>query len=368
MAGDLRRGQRLLPVGPRKRQPAPARRAKSSRWPPSAPGASPGSTCSSFDGGLPRGPAGSRRAPAWRCSRAPVALQRTGRPDGRPAGAGDLRDRHPRRACGSTTPVGAMYVEYTYAPGDRILNGFIQALVGLYEYTAITKDPLGLRCSKRATPSARGVPTTTPARWSLYDQFGESDLNYHELLAEFLQQPLRTHGRDSPADPPAPNAANPRARPPRRRRPPAERPAPRAAPPPRRGALDRGPRRRGRPSQPMRGRSGRLHRRAALQRRSEDPPVIALLSSTLRARHPCGRAISLSKIAIVELRVQQVRARGVANRATVEEAVRGCCGLRPPAAAPSRSRSPLPTSRATSPPPAARSRQPALAGGGRYLD
>src|SRR6185312_11101311 len=39
------------------------------------------------------------------------------------------------------TAAGALYAEYTYAPSDRILNGFIQALVGLYEYTAITKDP-----------------------------------------------------------------------------------------------------------------------------------------------------------------------------------------------------------------------------------
>src|SRR5439155_1397415 len=47
---------------------------------------------------------------------------------------------------------GVHFAEYTYAPGDRILNGFIQALVGLYDYTAITKDPAGLRCSRPATP------------------------------------------------------------------------------------------------------------------------------------------------------------------------------------------------------------------------
>ena len=27
----------------------------------------------------------------------------------------------------------------------------------------------------------------TRARWSMYDQFAESNLNYHELLTEFLQ-------------------------------------------------------------------------------------------------------------------------------------------------------------------------------------
>ena len=40
-------------------------------------------------------------------------------------------------------PAGTLYAEYTYAPTDRILNGFIQALNGLYEYAKLTGDPLG---------------------------------------------------------------------------------------------------------------------------------------------------------------------------------------------------------------------------------
>jgi len=87
-----------------------------------------------------------------------------------------------------STPVGALYAEYTYAPSDRILNGFIQALVGLYEYTSITKDPLGLSLFDAGDAEARAiVPYYDTGAWSLYDQFGESDLNYHELLTEFLQ-------------------------------------------------------------------------------------------------------------------------------------------------------------------------------------
>jgi hypothetical protein len=86
------------------------------------------------------------------------------------------------------TPAGAIYAEYTYAPSDRILNGFIQALVGLYEYTYITQDPLGLQLFEAGDAEARGlVPHYDTGAWSLYDQFGESDLNYHELLAEFLK-------------------------------------------------------------------------------------------------------------------------------------------------------------------------------------
>jgi hypothetical protein len=86
------------------------------------------------------------------------------------------------------TPVGAMYAEYTYAPSDRILNGFIQSLVGLYDYTSITKDPLGLALFEAGDAEARAiVPLYDTGAWSMYDQFGESDLNYHELLTEFLQ-------------------------------------------------------------------------------------------------------------------------------------------------------------------------------------
>ncbi len=86
------------------------------------------------------------------------------------------------------TPAGALYAEYTYAPSDRILNGFIQALVGLYDYTSITKDPLGLALFEAGDAEARAiVPAYDTGAWSLYDQLGESNLNYHELLTEFLE-------------------------------------------------------------------------------------------------------------------------------------------------------------------------------------
>ena len=87
-----------------------------------------------------------------------------------------------------TTALGAHYAEYSYAPGDRILNGFIQALVGLYDYTSISHDPLGLALFRAGDAEARAeVPRYDTGAWSMYDQFGESSLGYHELLTEFLQ-------------------------------------------------------------------------------------------------------------------------------------------------------------------------------------
>jgi D-glucuronyl C5-epimerase C-terminus len=86
------------------------------------------------------------------------------------------------------TRAGAEYAEYTYAPGDRILNGFIQALVGLYDYTSITKDPFGLKLFEAGDAEARAeVPHYDTGKWSMYDQYTLSDVSYHELLTEFLQ-------------------------------------------------------------------------------------------------------------------------------------------------------------------------------------
>jgi D-glucuronyl C5-epimerase C-terminus len=82
----------------------------------------------------------------------------------------------------------ALYAQYSFAPSDRILNGFIQSLVGLYDYTSITKDPLGLALFQAGDAEARAlVPHYDTGAWSMYDQHGESTLNYHELLTEFLQ-------------------------------------------------------------------------------------------------------------------------------------------------------------------------------------
>ncbi|HET9469581.1 MAG TPA: D-glucuronyl C5-epimerase family protein, partial [Usitatibacter sp.] len=86
------------------------------------------------------------------------------------------------------THLGAYYAQYSYAPADRILNGFIQADVGLYDYASISKDPLGLALFDAGDAQARAmVPHYDTGAWSLYDQFEESSLSYHELLTEFLK-------------------------------------------------------------------------------------------------------------------------------------------------------------------------------------
>jgi hypothetical protein len=104
------------------------------------------------------------------------------------------------------TAAGAHYLEYTYAPQERILNGFIQSLNGLYDYTKYTGDPLGQQLFEAGDAQARlEVPHYDTGAWSMYDQHSESNLNYHELLTEFLQDlcTRTTAGEPLPA-PPAP--------------------------------------------------------------------------------------------------------------------------------------------------------------------
>jgi hypothetical protein len=97
-------------------------------------------------------------------------------------------------------PAGTLYAEYTYAPTDRILNGFIQALNGLYEYAKLTGDPLGRQLFEAGDAEARAItPSYDTGGWSKYDQYTESNLNYHELLTEFLVSLCKRTSEGEPA-------------------------------------------------------------------------------------------------------------------------------------------------------------------------
>ncbi|MGP0100708.1 MAG: D-glucuronyl C5-epimerase family protein [Solirubrobacteraceae bacterium] len=214
------------------------------------------------------------------------------------------------------TPAGAMYAEYTYAPSDRILNGFVQSLVGLYDYTSITKDPLGLALFEAGDAEARAiVPLYDTGAWSLYDQFGESDLNYHELLTEFLQHLCERTSKGPPlasAAPPAGSTPTPTA--PTSTTPSSNTGGASAA------AL------RGAHAAQASGPAGaqipgdQIYC-ATAQRFTADlhtPPAISLLSRTLPGGARAGLQLSLSKISTVALTVRQGSRVVWTNSATVE--------------------------------------------------
>ncbi|HXP99602.1 MAG TPA: D-glucuronyl C5-epimerase family protein, partial [Solirubrobacteraceae bacterium] len=172
------------------------------------------------------------------------------------------------------TPAGATYLEYTYAPTERILNGFIQSLVGLYEYTKLTGDPVGQQLFEAGDAEARAeTPHYDTGAWSMYDQHSESDLSYHELLAEFLEHLCEKTGKGEPLTP---------------------------------------------TTGPIPGDGIYCTTAAKFREYEKTPPVIALLTQTVGASERAGVQIKLSKVASVSMTIKLGEKTVWSNSATVE--------------------------------------------------
>src|SRR4051794_10343100 len=89
------------------------------------------------------------------------------------------------------TSDGAEYALYSFAPDLHVINGFIQALVGLYDLGRIAGDPDAQALYAEGERVARReLPTYDTGAWSLYSRGSiehESDLSYHQLLRSFLR-------------------------------------------------------------------------------------------------------------------------------------------------------------------------------------
>jgi hypothetical protein len=87
---------------------------------------------------------------------------------------------------------GAHYLQYSGLPKLFIINGFVQSLVGLYDFAALTGDATARSLFDSGDIAARKeVPTFDTGAWSLYSRGStsyESDLGYHKLLRDFLTQ------------------------------------------------------------------------------------------------------------------------------------------------------------------------------------
>jgi hypothetical protein len=86
---------------------------------------------------------------------------------------------------------GAHYAQYSFEPQLRILNGFVQSLVGLFDYSRLAADTRAQALYEQGEQRARAeVPTYDTGAWSLYSRGSverESDLGYHTLLRDFLE-------------------------------------------------------------------------------------------------------------------------------------------------------------------------------------
>jgi hypothetical protein len=88
------------------------------------------------------------------------------------------------------TDDGIHYAQYSFWPSLRIVNGFVQSLVGLYDVAQITGDPRAAKLFAEGDETARKeVPTFDTGAWSYYSRGAitrESNLSYHTLLRDFL--------------------------------------------------------------------------------------------------------------------------------------------------------------------------------------
>jgi hypothetical protein len=89
------------------------------------------------------------------------------------------------------TSDGAEYALYSFDPDLHVINGFVQALVGLYDLGKIAGDTDAQALYVEGERVARRtLPTFDTGAWSLYSRGSsehESDLSYHQLLRSFLR-------------------------------------------------------------------------------------------------------------------------------------------------------------------------------------
>ena len=89
------------------------------------------------------------------------------------------------------TADGAEYALYSFAPNLHVINGFVQALVGLYDLGKLAGDPDAQALYAEGERVARReLPSYDTGAWSLYSRGSsehESDLSYHQLLRSFLR-------------------------------------------------------------------------------------------------------------------------------------------------------------------------------------
>ena len=105
--------------------------------------------------------------------------------DGPPVGV-SVRTRRGRR-----------YLLYSFAPerNVEVINGFLETLIGLFDFAKVTGSPEGWRLFRSGDAEARAeLPSYDTGSWSLYQPGVEDSVDYHKLVTGFLQQLCtRTH-------------------------------------------------------------------------------------------------------------------------------------------------------------------------------
>jgi hypothetical protein len=87
------------------------------------------------------------------------------------------------------TALGVRFLQYTFAPNLKIINAFLQTLIGLYDYGRASGNTTAQTLFAKGDAEAMAeVPSFNTGAWSLYQPGVEDDLSYHELVTGFLAQ------------------------------------------------------------------------------------------------------------------------------------------------------------------------------------
>jgi D-glucuronyl C5-epimerase C-terminus len=99
--------------------------------------------------------------------------------------------RRPPTGVAVPTARGKRYVQYSFAaaPSQNVINGFLQSLIGLYDYAQASGDATAQALFDAGNAEAQAeLPSFDTGAWSLYEPGQEDSLDYHELVTGFLQQ------------------------------------------------------------------------------------------------------------------------------------------------------------------------------------
>ena len=100
--------------------------------------------------------------------------------------------------------VGPHYLLYSFGPGLKVFNAFLQSLVGLRDFAVATGDASARTLFADGDREARAeLPRADTGAWSRYSIGGaESDLGYHKLLRDVAATSATAPPRPRTARPP----------------------------------------------------------------------------------------------------------------------------------------------------------------------
>jgi hypothetical protein len=95
----------------------------------------------------------------------------------------------PPEGVAAPAPYGTRYLLYSFNPGELVINGFLQTLIGLWDYQHTSGDATALAMFKSGSAEAKyELPSYDTGAWSLYEPGQEDSLDYHQLVTGFLHQ------------------------------------------------------------------------------------------------------------------------------------------------------------------------------------